>query len=413
MDDPEDDTKYVSNPYGVSHHQSYGYLNRQKLPVGGSQHSQPVPNEYVEDDNDYEEEEDGEQLGQEEDDDDDDDDDDVDVDVDVDQGNSIHLSQKDVDVDDDNKEDGENGDDSDDDSNDDDNNNKQKSYTIRIQDDLESHPKKRKLKSLVSTYEFAPRVPAPSVAAPSASKPSSGGRNFLTDWTEHETFVLLDAWGDRFIQRGRKSLRSEEWQEVAQRVKEVSKIERTDTQCRNRLDTLKKKYKKEKAKLAEMGSGASKWVYFNRMDTLMSSTPQQAGLSCGLDSGEYVFPNPRVYLNSANGFDEMRDSPGDSESTGEEGSDGFQPKKRSSRGNNDESSSFKLLADSIQKFSEIYEKIENNKRQQMVELEKMRMDFQKELEMQKRQIFEKVQSEIAKLRQRDEEENDESAENGM
>ncbi|KAF7843323.1 trihelix transcription factor ASIL1-like [Senna tora] len=342
MDDPENDAKYTPNPYGVSHHQGYGYLNRQKLPAGSSQHSQPVTSEYVD-----------------------------------------------------------NGDD-----------NKQKSYTISIQDDLEWHPKKRKLKSLISTYEFAPRVPAPPVAGPAAPKPSFGGRNSLTDWTEHETIVLLDAWGDRFIQRGRKSLRSEEWQEVAERVKEVSKIERTDTQCRNRLDTLKKKYKKEKTKLAEVGGGTSKWVYFNRMDKLMSSPPQQAGLSCGLDSGEYVFMNPRVYLNRANGLDEMRDSPGNSESTGEEGSDGLQPKKRKSRGSNNETS-FKLLADSIHKFSEIYEKIENNKRQQMVELEKMRMDFHKELEMQKRQIFEKVQSEIAKLQQRDEEENDESAENGM
>ncbi|XP_054780124.1 trihelix transcription factor ENAP1-like [Prosopis cineraria] len=401
MDDTEDDAKYAPTPYDVSHHQGYGYLNGQKLPVGSSRHSLPVRSEYAEDDNDYEEEDDGEQLGQEEDDDDGDGDDE-----DNDQGNGIHVPQKDENGD---------GDDSDDDSDDDDDDDddKQKSYTIRIEDDLESHPKKRKLKSLISTYEFAPRVPAPAVAAPSAPKPAFGGRNALTDWTEHETFVLLDAWGDRFIQRGKKSLRSEEWQEVAERVKEVSKTERTDTQCRNRLDTLKKKYKKEKAKLVEMGGGTCKWVYFSRMDKLLSSPQQQAGLSCGLDSGEYVFSNPRVYLNRANVFDEMRDSPGNSESTGEEDSVGLHPKKKSSRKNNDETSSFKLLADSIQKFGEIYEKIENNKRQQMVELEKMRMDFHKELEMQKRQIFEKVQNEIAKLQQRDEEENDESAENGM
>ncbi|KAI9076309.1 hypothetical protein K1719_041734 [Acacia pycnantha] len=393
MDDTEDDAKYAPNPYDVSHHQDYGYSNSQKHPVGSSQHSQPVRNEYAEEDNDYEEEDNGEQLEQEEeeeeeDEEEEDDDDDVDVDVD----------QKDDDID----ENGDGGDSDDDTAADDDD--KPKSYTIRIGDDLESHPKKRKLKSLISTYEFAPRVPAPAAAAPSASKPSFGGRNSLTDWTEHETFVLLDAWGERFIQRGKKSLRSEEWQEVAERVKEVSKIERTDTQCRNRLDTLKKKYKKEKAKLAEMGSGTSKWAYFNRLDKLLSSPQQQAGLSCGLDSGEYVFSNPRVYLNRANVFDEMRDSPGNSESTGEEDSAGLQPRNKSSRRNNDETSSFKLLADSIQKFSEIYEKIENNKRQQMAELEKMRMEFHKDLEMQKRQIFERVQNEIVKLQQRDEEE---------
>ncbi|KAF7814289.1 trihelix transcription factor ASIL2-like [Senna tora] len=247
------------------------------------------------------------------------------------------------------------------------------------------------------------------------TKPSFGGRNSLTDWTEHETLVLLDAWGDRFLQQGRKSLRSEQWQEVAENVSEISKIERTDTQCRNRLDTLKKKYKKEKTKLAEIGGGSSKWVYFKRMDKLLSSPPQQAGLSCGLDSGEYVFMNPKAYLNHANGLDEMRDSPGNSESTGEEEEDldGLHPKKRRNRGDSDETSSFRLLADSIQKFGEIYEKIQYSKRQQMAELEKMRMDFQKELETQKRQILERVQSEIAKLHQRDEEENDDSIENGL
>ncbi|OMO66759.1 hypothetical protein COLO4_30368 [Corchorus olitorius] len=158
------------------------------------------------------------------------------------------------------------------------------------------------------------------------------------------------------LSHGRKSLRSEEWQEVAEK---------------------------------------------------------QGGLSCGLDSGEYVFMNPRVYLNRANGLDEMRDSPANSESADseEDVSDGLPPKKRRFGRQSDEGSSFRLLADSIQKFSDIYEKIENSKRQQMLELEKMRMDFHRELETQKRQIMERAQAEIAKIQQGDDEENDVSADN--
>ncbi|GJU90022.1 trihelix transcription factor ASIL2-like protein [Tanacetum coccineum] len=63
--------------------------------------------------------------------------------------------------------------------------------------------------------------------------------------TEHETFILLEAWGDRFLQCGRKSLRSEEWQEVADRVSQVSKMERYggvyliyDVQVMRPLDSL-------------------------------------------------------------------------------------------------------------------------------------------------------------------------------
>ncbi|KAF8393335.1 hypothetical protein HHK36_021577 [Tetracentron sinense] len=287
-------------------------------------------------------------------------------------------------------------------------------YHRRIEvEESERHRKKRKLKNLALGYEFAPRVTVPSVTAAAAPKPSFGGRNSPVDWTEHATFVLLDAWGNRFLQLGRKSLRSEEWQEVAEKVSQASKAERTDTQCRNRLDTLKKKYKREKMKFAETGSTTSKWVYFKKMDMLMTSSPPQAGLSCGLDSGEYVFMNPRVYLNRSNGLDEMRDSPGNSESSegDDDDSDGLPPKRTRFKGDTDEGSSFRLLADSIQKFGEIYEKIENSKRQQMLELEKMRMEFQRDLEVQKRQILERAQAEIAKIRQGDDEDIDISADN--
>uniref|UniRef100_A0A5B7AN38 Myb-like domain-containing protein n=1 Tax=Davidia involucrata TaxID=16924 RepID=A0A5B7AN38_DAVIN len=396
MDDTEDDAGYQPNPYGLNH--VYG-ASRQKLPVRNSSYPQTIGNEYG-DDVDVDEEEE------------------VDEEDDVDEEEEEVGTQrmpKDEDDDDDNDDDDEDEDDDDDDEDDDDDDDdKRKDYSRRIEDaNLERHQKKRKLKSLLSSYEFAPRVAAPWAAAASVPKPSFGGRNSVADWTEHQTYVLLDACGNRFLQHGRKSLRSEEWQEVAEKVSQESKIERTDTQCRNRLDTLKKKYKKEKMKSTEIGGATSKWVYFKKMDMLMSSSPQQAGLSCGMDSGEYVFMNPRVYLNRANGLDEMRDSPGNSESADgeEDDSDGLPPKRTRIGGGRDEGASFRLLADSVQKFSDIYEKIENSKRQQMLELEKMRMDFHRELELQKRQILERAQSEIAKIRQGDDEENDVSAEN--
>ncbi|CAL0322033.1 unnamed protein product [Lupinus luteus] len=399
MDDIEnDDTRYPSNPYRVSHHhQGYDYMSHQKLLMNVSPYSQPAKNAYGEDNNinegegEGEEEEPEEQLGEEEDDEDD-----------VDQSNNIQTSEKevddnedeegdDVDANGDGEDDNDDGGEEDDDDDDDDN---RKSYFMEIDDDLECQPKRQKLKSLISAYEFAPRVPSPSAVPPSAPKPSFGGRNPLTDWTEHETFALLAVWGDRFLQHGRKSLRSEEWQDVAEKVSRVSTVERTDSQCRNRLDTLKKKYKKEKIKFPEMDGGTSNWVYFKRMDKLMSSPPQ-VDSSCGLDSG----------------LDEMRDGSGNTEST-EEASDGPHAKKRRRGRGNGEASSFRLLADSLHRFSNIYEKIENDRRQQMAELEKMRVDIQKELETQRRKILEQLQSEISKLEQTDEE-NDGSSENGM
>uniref|UniRef100_A0A6N2KMZ0 Myb-like domain-containing protein n=1 Tax=Salix viminalis TaxID=40686 RepID=A0A6N2KMZ0_SALVM len=394
MDDIEDDARYPQNPYGENNQQSY-VSNRHKLPVGNATYSRPVDNQYaVGEDEDSDDEEEGEhELGEEA--------------GENNQTNGIHYAGKDVDVDEEEEEEAV-GEDEDEDEDED------EKYSRGIADDddddnIERHPKKRKLKSLVSSYEFAPRIPVPPVAALAVPKPSVGGRNPLTDWTERETFVLLDAWGEKFLQRGKKSLRSDEWQEVAEKVSDKSKIERTDTQCRNRLDTLKKKYKIERIKLAEDG-GASKWVYFKKMDILMSTSAQQGGLSCGLDSGEYVSMNPKVYSNHSNGLDEMRDSPGNSElARDEDDSDGLPPKKRRLGRDCIGQSSFGLLADSIHKFSDIYEKIESSKRQQMLELEKMRMDFQRDLEMQKRQIIERAQAEIAKIHQVGEEEDSISA----
>ncbi|XP_043707065.1 trihelix transcription factor ASIL2-like isoform X1 [Telopea speciosissima] len=382
MDDTEDGARYPPNTYSVNYHQNSGSLHRPKLPLRNTSYSQPVDNEYVEEQDEEGEEEEEEEEEDEE-----------------DEENVAQRVVEEAEVDEDYNDDG------------------RYNYHRRIEvdgEDSERHRKKRKLKNLALGYEFAPRVAAPSAAAaPPPPQPSFGARNSPVDWTEHETFVLLDAWGDRFLQLGRKSLRSDEWLEVANKVSEESNTVRTDTQCRNRLDTLKKKYKKEKMRLAETGSATSKWVYFKKMDMLMTASPRQPGLSCGFDSGEYVFMNPRIYLNRSNGLDEMRDSPGNSESSegGEDDSDGLPPRRTRFREDADDGSSFRLLADSIQKFGEIYEKIENSKRQQMVELEKMRMEFHRDLEMQKRQILERTQAEIAKIRQCDDEDIDVSAEN--
>lgn len=419
MDDTEDDARYPPNSYS-SH--------RPKLPVRNSTYNQPIENEYGEEEDEDEEEEEEELVGEEleEEEEEDNEEDDEEEEEEENGGHPV------VEEDEDEEEEEENG------GAFYDKRNEREENEIEIDEDLDRHRKKRKLKNLSYGYEFAPRalasasasaavtttpsaatavatVPAPMSKSVPALKHAYGGRNSPADWSEHATFVLLDAWGDRFVQLGRKSLHSDEWLEVAKQVSQECKTLRTDTQCRNRLDTLKKKYKKEKLMLAETGESSSKWVFFKKMDMLMTTTSsrQQQGLSCGLDSGEYVFMNPKSYLNS-NGRDEMRDSPRNSGSSegNEDDSEGLPPKMpRSAEAAPRGRSSFRLLVDSIHKFGEIYEKIENNKRQQMVELEKMRMEFHRDLELQKRQIMERAHAEIAKIRRGDDEEIEVSTEN--
>lgn len=255
------------------------------------------------------------------------------------------------------------------------------------------HKKKRKLETLVSNYEFAPRP---------------GSHSSKGMWSEEESFVLLEVWGERYLELGRRSLRAEDWGEVAEKVTEMIGVDKSEIECRNQLDVLKKKYKKEITKMEKTGGGFhSKWSFFKKMDMLMNLRMKgHCGLGCGLDSGEYVFMDPRMYLDRSNVLDEMRDSPAGSDADNDE-----EEEEQGSGGWEGDDESAKLLADSIQRFGQIYEKIENSKRKQMLELEKMRRDFQRELELQKKQIVERAQAEIAKIRDNGENDDDEDNEN--
>ncbi|XP_010550862.1 PREDICTED: trihelix transcription factor ASIL1-like [Tarenaya hassleriana] len=255
---------------------------------------------------------------------------------------------------------------------------------------LQRFPKRQKQIKSVYGYEFA---------GPSDAK-------LAHQWTEHEAFVLLEVWGDRFLQLGRRSLRNEDWNEVAEKVSEELRGEKSETLCRSMMDELKRKYKKEKAKLEKSGSGSTKWVFFNKLDMLLGSSPRSdSGLACGLDSGEFVFMSARVYLDKSNRFDEMMDSPGASETGDEEEEEDDDDTEDRGRKVID-SGSYRLLADSVQSLGKIYERIENSKRKHMRDLEKMRADFQRELELQKKQILERSQAEIAKISEEGDDEDD-------
>jgi len=208
-------------------------------------------------------------------------------------------------------------------------------------------------------------------------------------------------------------LRSEDWNDVAERVSEMMRTKVSVLDCRNRLNALKTRYKKEKTKLGATGSGNTKWVYFRKMDALMTMSPrqlqqqEQCGLACGVDSGEFVFMHPQVYLDHSNALDEMRDSPGNSESEEEEEDEDDDGEEV----DEEDEESYRMLSESIKRVGEIYEKIEDSKRQHMMELERMRAEFQRDLELQKKEIIDRTRAEIAKLGQGDAHDSECSAEN--
>lgn len=271
-------------------------------------------------------------------------------------------------------------------------------------------------------------------------------------WSEEATSTLVDAWGRRYVELNRGNLRQKDWQEVADAVNarhgHTKKTRRTDVQCKNRIDTLKKKYKIEKAKIAESnGTLTSSWPFFSRLDSLIGSnvknqhqkllpltnSSSQSPLSLPLPpmgiplyKKSQLLPTPAVpgepvVLPQKRQFSAVDDSyfrknysavaaaaaaAAAAEEEGEEDEEGDAVSEEEEEEEVEEreegaveEEGMRRLAKAIERFGEIYERVENMKQRQMVELEKQRMQFTKDLEVQRMQLFMDAQVQLEKLKQ--------------
>lgn len=241
----------------------------------------------------------------------------------------------------------------------------------------------------------------------------SGGREDC--WSEGATEILIEAWGDRYVQLNRGNLRQKDWKEVADTVngrQNGVKPRKTDIQCKNRIDTLKKKYKLEKAK-----SPPSQWPFFYRLDSLIgtsavSKKPTTVTFTVKPSSKPKSNPNPNpnpnsnivVYSGGGSTDSSLGDDDDDVENDDDDDGGGVGFDGRVSRKHRMESvdlsdgAACRELARAILKFGEIYERIESSKQQQMMELERQRMEFTKDLEFQRMNMFMDAHLEIEKMK---------------
>ncbi|KAI3986488.1 hypothetical protein MKX01_037770 [Papaver californicum] len=261
-----------------------------------------------------------------------------------------------------------------------------------------------------------------------------GGREDC--WTEGATAVLIEAWGSRYLELSRGNLRQKDWKDVADSVNIYhiqqgnKKSLRTDIQCKNRVDTIKKKYKSEKSK-----PNPSQWPFFDRLDSLIganlapvnkklasSSSPQpiqyrppggggvilnNPSPNLGMYSGG-MSKNSRLnegeYSESSEGEDGYDDSEGEEEEGREEEVEeeveelewSGGKKRRGDGEDGGGGEGYRELAKALVKFGEMYERIECSKQQQMMELERQRMEFTKEIEFQRMQMFMEAQLKVEK-----------------
>ncbi|KAF7822918.1 Trihelix transcription factor ASIL2 [Senna tora] len=302
------------------------------------------------------------------------------------------------------------------------------------------------LPPLMDSLTGAPPPAAASAPSRTSSSPFPGREDC---WSEDATYTLIDAWGERHLELNRGNLRQKHWQEVADAVNahhgHVKKARRTDVQCKNRIDTLKKKYKIEKNKVIESeGDYTSPWPFFARLDPLIGdsfplkrisppadtdrrSTPPAKSpawvtshVPVGPRSGtqkrpaapspapaniddSYFRRNFSAFAAAAAAAAEAEDAESDdsdasrssSASGGRRRGRGREKKRENDR---DWEFGYRELAQAIERFGEIYERVEAAKQRQMVELEKQRMQFAKDLEYQRMQLFMETQVQLQKIK---------------
>ncbi|CAN1283681.1 Trihelix transcription factor ENAP2 [Linum perenne] len=237
-------------------------------------------------------------------------------------------------------------------------------------------------------------------------------------WSEEATATLVEAWGNRYLELNRGNLRQKDWKDVADAVNAVhgltKKTHRTDVQCKNRVDTVKKKYKSEKARLtASNGAIPSSWPFFDRLDFLIG--PNFSAASALSPSPPVALPlttyrrgsatsSPAVALPQKRGSDEgyfrrnysamaaAAAAAAAAESESEEEEEEMEMEK------DEEGEGVRRLARAIERFGDVYQRVESEKLRQMIDLEKQRMKFAKDLEMERMRIFTETQIQLERIK---------------
>ncbi|KAL9298342.1 hypothetical protein ACSQ67_024238 [Phaseolus vulgaris] len=104
------------------------------------------------------------------------------------------------------------------------------------------------------------------------SKGFGGGDRVKRDeWSEGAVSTLLEAYEAKWVLRNRAKLKGHDWEDVARRVSSratSTKSPKTSTQCKNKVESMKKRYRSESA----TAEHPSSWPLYSRLDLLLRGT---------------------------------------------------------------------------------------------------------------------------------------------
>ncbi|XP_022854747.1 trihelix transcription factor ASIL2 [Olea europaea var. sylvestris] len=115
----------------------------------------------------------------------------------------------------------------------------------------------------------------------SPRKPQGGGGNSdrlkRDEWSEGAVSSLLEAYEAKWTLRNRAKLKGQDWEDVAKHVSSranSTKSLKTQTQCKNKIESMKKRYRSESA-----AADASSWPLYPRLDLLLRGNAPPPPLS--------------------------------------------------------------------------------------------------------------------------------------
>ncbi|KAK4744751.1 hypothetical protein SAY87_011063 [Trapa incisa] len=120
-------------------------------------------------------------------------------------------------------------------------------------------------------HHHDPSLLPPKEESPAPTATGGGGDRLKRDeWSEGAVSVLLEAYESKWVLRNRAKLKGHDWEDVAHIVSSrtnSTKSPKTQTQCKNKIESMKKRYRMESA-----AGDASSWPLYPRLDMLLRGT---------------------------------------------------------------------------------------------------------------------------------------------
>ncbi|XP_010928615.1 uncharacterized protein [Elaeis guineensis] len=270
-----------------------------------------------------------------------------------------------------------------------------------------------------------PAGPDHSLVPAATRVPDKGKRD---EWSESGVLCLLEVYESKWLLRNRAKLKGSDWEDIARQVSarcSGMKGLKSPSQCKNKIESMKKRYRAESSAAHEPNS-CSSWQFYARMDSLLKGTPNCAAQpksnhNINLQALPKMENEVEVvgHLQDSNQDDASNTSPVDVKAVNNDNSD-----KKESRGDSDGSAprskavnaeertgrvgnpskrrkeSGNEMADSIRLLAESILKIEQAKIEMYKDSERMRAEAEikrGEMELKRTEIIAKTQLQIAKL----------------